>query len=247
VSDATETQLTIEALAQASGMTVRNIRNHQSRGLLAPPEVVSRVGYYGADHVERLRLIREMQDDGFNLGAIKRLLDSSPRSAEQLSRFRSAIASPDAAEPPEVLSDAELTERFGGMDRRNREKAVALGVLLPLGDDKYEVPFPAMLRAAEEAVARGVSMSAALSVVERLRSNSDAMARAFVRLFLDELWKPIRDSEERDERWPEVVEALERLRPVASETVLSLFRQSLGAEMQSAFERELERQAKRKR
>ena len=104
-----------------------------------------------------------------------------------------------------------------------------------------------MLRAAEEAVARGVTMNAALSVVERLRSNSDAMARAFVRLFLDELWKPVRDSEEREERWPEVVEALEHLRPVASETVLSLFRQSLSAEMQSAFERELARQAKRKR
>ncbi len=243
----TELRMTIEELAHESGMTVRNIRNHQSRGLLAPPEVVARVGYYGPQHVERLRLIREMQDDGFNLNAIKRLLSASPGSAEQLARFRNAIAQPDTAEAPEVISDAELTERFGGMDQRNRERAVSLGVLLPLGDGKYEVPAPAMLRAAEEAVARGVTMNAALSVVERLRSNSDAMARAFVRLFLDELWKPVRDSDEREERWPEVVEALERLRPVASETVLALFRQSLGAEMQVAFERELERQAKRRR
>jgi DNA-binding transcriptional MerR regulator len=247
VTDTTDTRLTIEELAHESGMTVRNIRNHQSRGLLAPPEVLARVGFYGPAHVERLRVIREMQDDGFNLNAIKRLLSSSPGSAEQLSHFRRAIAEPDAGETPEVVSDAELTERFGGMDRRNREKAVALGVLLPLGDGKYEVPSPAMLRAAEEAVARGVTMQAALTVVERLRTNSDAMARAFVRLFLDELWKPVRDSPDRDERWPEAVEALERLRPVASETVLALFRQSLAAEMQVAFERELERQAKRKR
>ena len=27
-------------------MSVRNIRNHYSRGLLAPPEVRARVGYY---------------------------------------------------------------------------------------------------------------------------------------------------------------------------------------------------------
>ena len=73
------------------------------------------------------------------------------------------------------------------------------------------------------------------------------MARAFVRLFLDELWKPVRDSDEREERWPEVVDAIERLRPVASDTVVALFRQSLGTEMQAAFERELARQAKRKR
>jgi len=239
-------RLTIEELAHESGMTVRNIRNHQSRGLLSPPEVVARVGYYGPEHVERLRLIREMQDDGFNLGAIKRLLQSSPGSAEQLSRFRTAIATPDQDEAPEVISATELAERFTG-DPRNVERAISLGVLNRLGDDTFEVPSPAMLRAAEEAVARGVSVQAALQVVERLRSSSDAMARAFVRLFLDELWKPVRDSDEREERWPEVVEALERLRPVASETVVALFRQSLGTEMHAAFERELARQAKRKR
>lgn len=247
MANTTDLRLTIDELARESGMTVRNIRNHQSRGLLAPPDVVSRVGYYGADHVERLRLIREMQDDGFNLGAIKNLLDASPGSAEQLQRFRSAIARPDVDEAPEVISAAELAERFSGMDPRNVERAVSLGILLPLGDDKFEVPSPAMLRAAEEAVAHGVSMRAALQVVERLRSSSDSMARAFVRLFLDELWKPVRDSDEREERWPEVVEALERLRPVASDTVMALFRQSLGTEMHAAFERELARQAKRKR
>src|SRR6476469_8321944 len=206
-------RLTIEELAHESGMTVRNIRNHQSRGLLSPPEVVARVGYYGPDHVERLRLSREMQDDGFNLGAIKRLLQSSPGSAEQLSRFRTAIATPDQDEAPEVISAAELPERFTG-DPRNVERAISLGVLHRLGDDKFEVPSRAMLRAAEEAVARGGS---------------------------------VRDSDEREERWAEVVEALERQRPVASETVVALFRQSLGTEMHAAFERELARQAKRKR
>ena len=43
--------LTIEQLAAQTGMTVRNIRAHQARGLLAPPEVRLRVGYYGPEHV----------------------------------------------------------------------------------------------------------------------------------------------------------------------------------------------------
>ena len=60
-------QLTIEQLAQESGMSVRNIRAHQARGLLQPPEVRQRVGYYGPGHVARLRLITELQADGFNL------------------------------------------------------------------------------------------------------------------------------------------------------------------------------------
>ncbi len=50
--------LTIEQLAAQTGMTVRNIRAHQARGLLDPPEVRLRVGYYGPEHVARIRLIR---------------------------------------------------------------------------------------------------------------------------------------------------------------------------------------------
>ena len=40
-------QLTIEQLSAQTGMSVRNIRAHQARGLLAPPEVRMRIGYYG--------------------------------------------------------------------------------------------------------------------------------------------------------------------------------------------------------
>src|SRR5229473_2092882 len=54
-------ELTIEQLAGAVGMSVRNIRNHHTRGLLPAPEVRARVGYYNADHVARLRLILDLQ------------------------------------------------------------------------------------------------------------------------------------------------------------------------------------------
>ena len=57
---------------------MRNIRSHQARGLLAAPEVRVRVGYYGPDHLAQLRLIRDLQKDGFNLAGIKRLLDDFP-------------------------------------------------------------------------------------------------------------------------------------------------------------------------
>ena len=47
MSERGELQLTIGELAEAAGMTVRNVRNHQARGLLAPPSLVARTGYYG--------------------------------------------------------------------------------------------------------------------------------------------------------------------------------------------------------
>ena len=74
MSEGAELRLTIGELAEAAGMTVRNVRNHQARGLLAPPSLVARTGYYGPEHLERLKLIRAMQAEGFNLEAIACLL-----------------------------------------------------------------------------------------------------------------------------------------------------------------------------
>jgi hypothetical protein len=37
--------LTIDDLAREMGLSVRNVRSHQARGLLPPPEVRGRIGY----------------------------------------------------------------------------------------------------------------------------------------------------------------------------------------------------------
>ncbi|HEV2813861.1 MAG TPA: MerR family transcriptional regulator [Solirubrobacteraceae bacterium] len=236
-------RLTIEQLAHATGMTVRNIRNHQSRGLLPPPDVIARTGYYGPAHVERLNLIREMQAEGFNLNAIHRLLSAGD---DQLMRFRRAVTAPGDVEAPEIIGADELTERFGATDPRTLAKAEQLEILVPLGDGRWEVPSPSLLRAAEEAVERGIDLRAALESVERVRRNCESIARNYVRLFLEELWKPVRSAPDGEKRWPEVAEAIEALRPVAAETVTALFRQSLADEIESAFARELERQSRGK-
>jgi DNA-binding transcriptional MerR regulator len=213
-------RLTIGELAGAAGMTVRNIRNHQSRGLLPPPELEARTGYYGAAHLERLLLIRAMQADGFNLEAIRRLLGGS--------ELRRAATVP--AEAPAVLTAAELEARFGPLDRVALAEAERLRVLVPLGGGRFEAPSPALLRAAEEAVRSGVGVAAALRVLEDVRSGCEAMARAFVQVFRDEL---LRRSPAEDE----AVEAVESLRPVAAQTVAAAFDQAMAAEAGRAFER----------
>jgi DNA-binding transcriptional MerR regulator len=67
--------LTIAQLAEAVGMTVRNIRAYQSRGLLHAPTIRTRIAHYGGDHVARLELINSLQREGFTLAAIHRLID----------------------------------------------------------------------------------------------------------------------------------------------------------------------------
>lgn len=239
--------LTIEQLARETGMTVRNIRNHQSRGLLPPPEVRARIGYYGAEHVERLRLIQEMQAEGFNLRAIKNLLGRDSTGGEWLLGLKRAVTAPFEQEPPEILTAEELAERFGAVDAKALGQAQKLELVVPLGDGRYEAPSPALLRAAEEVMSRGVPLESALSVAAEIKRHCEAVSRAFVKLFLDEVLKPFEEAGTPEERWPEVMESIERLRPLASEAVLAVFQQTMSAQVQDAFGKELGRRAKRGR
>src|SRR5918998_619575 len=159
--------LTIDELARRAGMTVRNVRAHQSRGLLPPPEVRGRTGFYGAEHLARLELIRTLQDEGFNLESIRRLLERTGGSSEELLRFTRAAREPFAAEQPEVVGVEELARRFGAAGR-----ADLLG------------------RAGEELTALGVGPDVALETLERLREHADAVSTIFVDIFLTHVWGP---------------------------------------------------------
>src|SRR5919197_396691 len=106
--------MTIDELARRTGMTVRNIRAHQSRGLVPPPDVRGRTGYYGDDHVARIELIKELQADGFNLEAIRRLLEGAGGSGSEVLSFSRALRAPFEDEQPEILDMREMAERWGG-------------------------------------------------------------------------------------------------------------------------------------
>jgi DNA-binding transcriptional MerR regulator len=229
--------LTVEQLAFETGMSVRNIRSHQARGLLAPPEVRMRVGYYGPEHVAQLRLIRELQEEGFNLNGIKRLLDDTQGTAERLARFRRTLTAPLAG-APQIITLSELAERFqidGSAARDVLARAHRLGVLVPVGGDRYEVPAPGLLAAAEEAVQHGIPLQAAIAVIEELDRHSDEVARGFVQLFLREVWAPFLEADMSEARWAELEEATVRLAPLASEAVLAIFHRRLSAQIEAAF------------
>ncbi len=242
---AEEATLTVEQLAYETGMSVRNIRNHQSRGLLQPPEVRARTGYYGPEHVARLRLIQEMQAEGFKLSAISRLIGEHGADADRFVGLRQAVNAPFATEAPEVLSREELAERFGVDDDKLLAKAQKLGVLVELGEGRFEAPSPALLRAAEDVLAMGIPLPAALAAIEKLSRNSQTAARAFVNLFVEELWKPFDQAGRPDEGWEEITAAIERLRPLAVEANNATFRLALTAEVEKAFGEVLERKQRK--
>jgi len=229
-------ELTIEQLARATQMTVRNIRNHQSRGVLPPPTVRARVGYYGPDHVARLRLIQEMQADGFNLEAIKRLLTGADGVAEQVLGFKRAIGVPFETESPEILEREELAEFVGPLDDPAvLDAAVRLEIVVPLEDGRFEAPSPLLLRAAQRLVRRGVPLSALLEALAATREHCDAVASTFARLYRDQVWRPFEAAGRPEDRWPDLVASIEELRPLASEAVLSVFHQTMSAAVERQF------------
>jgi DNA-binding transcriptional MerR regulator len=245
--DAHENALTIEQLAAESGMTVRNIRSHRARGLLPAPEVRDRVGYYGPQHVARLRLIQELQSEGFNLKGIERLLEQSPGPAEQFLSFKRALGASFETEEPQAFTRKELAERFGDDGDEALKQGIASGALVPIGDDRFEARVPALLDAAEGVLAQGVPLNHALAVLSKVQDRCRAVAREFVRLFLEDVWKPFEEAGYPEDRWPEVRASLDQLRPLSSQALMGIYQMTMADEVDAAFGKQLERLSRSKR
>jgi DNA-binding transcriptional MerR regulator len=235
-------ELTIEQLSAESGMTVRNIRSHRARGLLPAPEVRERVGYYGPEHLTRLRLIQELQSEGFNLKGIERLLAQSPGLS-----FKRALGASFETEEPQSFTAEELAERFPNDNpEETLKRAIDAGALIPVGDGRYEARTPSLLDAAEGVLAQGVPLDHALAVLAKVQDRCRSVAREFVKLFMEDVWKPFEAAGYPEERWPEIRTSLEQLRPLSSQALMAIYQMTMSDEVDSAFGKQLERISKSK-
>jgi DNA-binding transcriptional MerR regulator len=250
----TEQRLTIDQLAQATGLTVRNVRNYQSRGLIPPPEVQGRVGYYGAEHLADLQLIREMQAQGFNLAAIAHLLERARGASEEVLGFTRSLMAPFESEAPEIVQHDDLVRRLGGgqdgkqqgLEPKLIAKAEKLGLLIAIADDCFEAPSPTLLAAGEQLIALGVPLDAALEMMAKVKGHTERISQTFVQVFLDFIWKPFDEAGRPESQWPAVRAALDRLRPLASQALTAAFEQTMTEAVEVAFGRELDRTRARK-
>jgi DNA-binding transcriptional MerR regulator len=234
VSDAEE--LTIDELARRAGTTARNVRAYQTRGLLPAPTIRGRTGYYGPEHLARLRVIQAMQAEGFRLEGIRRLLDRPGGAAEQIFEFGRELLSSFADAHPEFATTAELEDRLGGpIDPRLVRKAEKLGLIRRLGGGRWEILSPTLVSAGAELIGLGVPLSHALAVAEQITRHTRAIATSYVRLFKADVVG------ERGEDWERLSDALERLRPLAMEAIRASFEQA----MSELVEREVKKAMRR--
>ena len=232
---------TIDELAHATGVTARNIRAYQSRGLLPPPEVRARTGYYHRDHRARLELIQELTGEGVKLDTIKRLFDTTGGETEQVVHFIRMVRGLFGAQARAISSRAELAERFHTEEDAALRRAERHGLLRKITDDQYEETNPPLVQAGQELVELGIPIEKLLDISSGLRRHIDGIARSYVQLFLDEVWKPFDASGRPDAGWEALHETSTALRSVAGTALLAMLEQSVSERLDVTFGRDIAR------
>jgi DNA-binding transcriptional MerR regulator len=212
--------LTIDELAARTGMTVRTVRFYATQGLLPPPARRGRLGYYGPQHRMRLELIRTLQEHGYTLAAIERVLTRIPADADPAQfAVHSAVLAPWLPEQHEQLDRAGLERRVGaalteeqidylvdsgGVERvadGYRTSSAALGHAVAL----MKLPVPTSV----------LQQSAAL-----IDEHAVAVANGLTDIFIAGIWGPYQRGEIDHEQ---VVAMLASLRPLALQGLISAF------------------------
>lgn len=240
-----DAEFAVEELARRTGLTVRSIRSYQTRKLLPPPSVRNRTGFYSEQHIARIELIKDLQSQGLKLSSIARLLADQAGSDAEILRFSRSLSSL-FGEPSQTLTTAEELQRRFKIDDDDAaavlDKARELGLIRDLGDGLMEELSPRLLNAGQRAMetlhldARG-----ALRVVEQLERRSHDVASMYIELFTERVWNPFAEAGRPHDRWPEVEAALEEVRTLATEALISSFELVMSAEVNKLFDRELVR------
>ncbi|MCU1538963.1 MAG: transcriptional regulator, MerR family [Humibacillus sp.] len=229
-------ELTVDELAAETGMTVRNVRAYSSRGLLPPPRLEGRTGYYGPDHVARLTLVREMLDQGYTLTAAEKLISAAPGSGSQALGLYHALMSPWEGIEAEVVEPLSLAREAGiAFDRALIDRLIELGLGVETEDARLEIDNPNLVRAGLQVIAAGVPADRVLGIVPALREHADAVSALFVGLVFDSLWKEFVDAGMPARQWPRMQQSIEEIIPLAGQALLAAFQASLGDAVTAAM------------
>ncbi len=214
-------EFTIDELAARTGMTVRTVRFYATEGLLPPPVRRGRVAYYGSQHRMRLDLIRTLQEHGYTLAAIERVLARIPADADPAEyAVHSAVLAPWLPDQREDLDRAALERRIG---RRVSDEEIGylaeVGALELVGDDAFRAS-PGVLGHAVELLALPVPVSVLHDSVRIIEEHATAVANGLTDVFIQAIWGPYQRGELDHQQ---VLEMLARLRPLALQGLVSAF------------------------
>ncbi len=217
--------LTIDQLADRTGITVRTIRFYAGRGLLPPPQLRGRTGLYGPDHVARLELVSELTALGFTLAAVEAHLERLPADAgaEELALQR-ALLTPWVPEQIEEVGAAELARRAGRLLGPADVAALeGLGVVTRIGDERFRLHGPTTLGQGLAVLDSGLPAETWRKAHALIERHTTALAEDLMAMFQAEVLQPYRDRGRPADERTRLAEALTQLKPITVRGVVTAF------------------------
>jgi DNA-binding transcriptional MerR regulator len=226
---------TIDELAAATGVPSRTVRHYQWVGALPPPVRKGRIALYRDEHLQRLRLIAQLQDRGLHLRAIRDALRQAAHrrlSLEEWLGIGNHLRQPWSAETPLVLSEAELRQRLGDRPAGFVATLMRADLLSRDGDrlaPAYLVPSPGLLDIGLKLHDAGLDIESGAEAAALIRKRMRRAAGEVVRHFAKRSW--------RGRSAGDVGEALTALRSLGAEAVRLVFAQEIERALRAAMEK----------
>ena len=215
-------EMRLDELAREAGVATTTVRLYQTKGLLPGPRLVGRTGWYDDRHLARLQLIGRLQEEGFSLAGIARLLEAwqEGRDIDDLVGVERQLDALLDTRRATVLDAAELAARFPErlLTPEVMRRALRLGLIEMEGDGRFRVPDERFLSTGAALADLGLPVRVILDEWERLVAQTDEMATRFVAVFekhlLPKNWRKLEPEE-----LAKVAADLRRLQQVASQVV----------------------------
>ena len=137
-----ERRYSIGELADAAGVSRRTVRFYVQREIIDPPLGAGRGHYYTEEHLNRLRRLRALQEDGYSLEAASLILQGKPpvEARETIAAMKSAVM-PETWAKVELLPGLEIHAECGRhrlTPGRVRQLRDAVASVLGLSQDEED-------------------------------------------------------------------------------------------------------------
>lgn len=219
-------EYTIDELAAISRVPSRTIRFYQSSGALPKPMIRGRVAYYGDAHLERLKLVADLQDRGLRMKAISDLVSKVDKGELDLNEwlgFEGELGASWANDNPRVVDEAELEPLIGGRRPGVVAELLRLKLLERQSATAFLIKSPGLLKVAIRLEGAGVDLQTASEAASIIRKHAARAARELA----EHIFKRASEGFGRDATTTDLREAIGALRPMSQEALRLIFGQEM--------------------